>query len=133
MMNKDDKPKPFSVPPEWVPPQEVPDLKDASMICIDVETCDPNIKTLGPGYFRKDGYIAGIAIAVEGWKGYFPVRHEGGGNFDMEIIRGPLQAIFASDTPKLFHNSSYDVGWLEAEGFTINGRIHDTMIMAPLD
>ena len=70
-MNKDDKPKPFSVPPEWVPPQEVPDLKDASMICIDVETCDPNIKTLGPGYYRKDGYIAGIAIAVEGWKRLF--------------------------------------------------------------
>jgi len=132
MMNKDDKPKPFSVPPEWVPPQEVPNLDSASIICIDVETCDPNIKTLGPGYFRKDGFIAGIAIAVDGWKGYFPVRHEGGGNFDMEIIRGPLQKIFASDTPKLFHNSSYDVGWLEAEGFTINGRILDTMIMAPL-
>jgi DNA polymerase I-like protein with 3'-5' exonuclease and polymerase domains len=132
MMNKDDKPKPFSVPPEWIPPQEVPNLSDAEMICIDVETCDPNIKTLGPGYCRQDGYVAGIAIAVDGWKGYFPIRHEGGGNFDLEIIRGPLQKIFASDAPKLFHNSSYDMGWLEAEGFTLRGRIHDTMIMAPL-
>ena len=102
------------------------------MICIDVETCDPNMKTLGPGYCRQDGYVAGIAIAVDGWKGYFPIRHEGGGNFDLEIIRGPLQKIFASDAPKLFHNSSYDMGWLEAEGFTLRGRIHDTMIMAPL-
>ena len=43
-----------------------------------------------------------------------------------------MQKIFATDTPKLFHNASYDLGWLEAEGFTINGRVHDTMIMAPL-
>ena len=32
------KPKPFIVPPEWVPPQQVPNLADADMICIDVET-----------------------------------------------------------------------------------------------
>ena len=128
----EEKPKPFVVPPEWVPPQQVPNLADAKMVCIDVETCDPQIKTLGPGYCRQDGFIAGIALAVDGWKGYFPVRHEGGGNFDLEIIRGPLQKILGSDTPKLFHNSSYDIGWLEAEGFTIGGRIHDTMIMAPL-
>ena len=126
------KPKPFIVPPEWVPPQQVPNLADADMICIDVETCDPNIKTLGPGYCRKDGFIAGIALAVDGWKGYFPIAHEGGGNFDMNIIRGPLQKILGSDTPKLFHNSSYDIGWLEAEGFKLGGRVHDTMIMAPL-
>lgn len=132
MINTNDKPKPYQTPPEWVPPQEVPNLAEAEMICIDVETCDPNLKSIGPGYCRYDGFIAGIAIAVDGWKGYFPVRHEGGGNFDLEIIRGPLQKIFATDTPKLFHNASYDLGWLEAEGFTINGRVHDTMIMAPL-
>ena len=40
MMNTNDKPKPYQTPPEWVPPQEVPNLADAEMICIDVETCD---------------------------------------------------------------------------------------------
>ena len=33
-----EKPKTFSTPPEWVPPQQVPNLTDASMICIDVES-----------------------------------------------------------------------------------------------
>ncbi len=30
------------------------------------------------------------------------------------------------------HNAAYDCGWLKASGFTINGRIIDTMIAAPL-
>ena len=31
---------------EWVPPAELPDLTEAKTIAIDVETRDPNIKTL---------------------------------------------------------------------------------------
>jgi DNA polymerase I-like protein with 3'-5' exonuclease and polymerase domains len=30
------------------------------------------------------------------------------------------------------HNAAYDAGWLRASGFTINGRIIDTMLAAPL-
>ena len=30
------------------------------------------------------------------------------------------------------HNAAYDCGWLRANGFTINGRICDTMLAAPL-
>ena len=131
-MNDNKFPKAKTAPPEWMPPQSVPDLSSASCIAIDVETSDPNLKKLGPGYFRQDGFVAGISLAVDGWTGYFPIAHEGGGNFDLNIIRDPLQKIFNLDCPKLFHNSSYDIGWLEAEGFSLRGRIKDTMIMAPL-
>jgi DNA polymerase I-like protein with 3'-5' exonuclease and polymerase domains len=131
-MNDTKVPKAKTAPPEWMPPQSVPDLSSASCIAIDVETCDPNLKKIGPGYVRQDGFVAGISLAVDGWTGYFPIAHEGGGNFDLNIIRDPLQKIFNLDCPKIFHNSSYDIGWLEAEGFTIRGRIKDTMIMAPL-
>jgi len=34
--------------------------------------------------------------------------------------------------PKLFHNATYDIGWLRAEGIPVEGRIIDTMIAAPL-
>ena len=30
------------------------------------------------------------------------------------------------------HNAQYDAGWLRATGFTINGRIIDTMVTANL-
>ena len=52
-------------------------------LLIDLETYDPGYQNKQVPVGQLDnGYIAGIAIAVEGWKGYFPIRHEGGGNFD---------------------------------------------------
>ena len=41
----------------WVPPSSFPDLTGQERIAIDLETRDPNIKTLGPGWCRDDGYI----------------------------------------------------------------------------
>ena len=51
---------------EWVPPNELPNIFDAKQIAVDVETRDPNIKVLGPGWARNDGEVVGYAIAVEG-------------------------------------------------------------------
>jgi DNA polymerase I-like protein with 3'-5' exonuclease and polymerase domains len=122
----------FQPPSEWTPPEKVPDLSEAKEIAIDLETCDPNIKTIGPGWPRGDGYIAGIAIAVDGWKGYFPIRHEGGGNFDEKIVKRQVKKIMELPCDKIFHNASYDVGWLRWWGVEIKGKIIDTLIAAPL-
>jgi hypothetical protein len=35
----------FTNNPEWVPPDELPDLSSAKEIAIDLETRDPNLKT----------------------------------------------------------------------------------------
>ena len=43
--------------PTWVPPIELPDLSKETIIAIDVETCDPNLLTLGPGWSRNDGQL----------------------------------------------------------------------------
>ena len=47
----------------WTPPTELPNLSEASIMAIDVETRDPNLKTLGPGWFRDDGNLIGVAVA----------------------------------------------------------------------
>jgi len=48
---------------EWVPPEfPLPEelfSDDTLEIGVDVETCDPNLKELGPGWARGDGYITG--------------------------------------------------------------------------
>ena len=62
----------FRPPSEWSPPEKVPDLSDAEEIAIDLETYDPSIKELGPGWPRGEGHVRGVARAVEGWKGEFP-------------------------------------------------------------
>ena len=117
---------------EWVPPAELPDIFDAKQIAIDVETRDPNIKTNGPGWATGDGYVVGYAIAVDGWKGYIPIRHEHGGNLDERIVNKWLKKVFECPADKIMHNAQYDAGWIRRMGFTINGRIIDTMVVASL-
>jgi DNA polymerase I-like protein with 3'-5' exonuclease and polymerase domains len=117
---------------EWVPPSNFPDLSDAKEIAIDLETCDPNMERYGPGWPRNDGYIVGYAVAVDGWSGYFPVRHQGGGNLDQGLVERFIRRVLLLPADKVMHNAAYDCGWLLASGFEIKGRIIDTMIAAPL-
>jgi|TARA_R100000781_G_scaffold228_2_gene312 DNA polymerase I-like protein with 3'-5' exonuclease and polymerase domains len=118
---------------EWAPPTSFPDLTGQKEIAIDLETCDPWLRSHGPGWAFKDrGYIIGIAVATKGWKGYFPVAHHSGANLDKDVVRKWLQKQLDAPNDKIFHNAQYDVGWLMAEGYTINGKIHDTMMAAPL-
>jgi len=117
---------------EWTPPNTFPDLSSADEIAIDLETCDPNMEKFGPGWPRKDGYIVGYAIAVDGWKGYYPVAHQGGGNIDKKIVERWVQKVLDLPATKIMHNAAYDLGWLKASGFNVNGKIIDTMIAAGL-
>jgi DNA polymerase I-like protein with 3'-5' exonuclease and polymerase domains len=122
----------FPTKTEWVPPAHFPDLSDAKEIAVDLETCDPHMESMGPGWPRRDGYIVGYAVAVDGWSGYFPVAHAGGGNLDKGIVERWIRKVLATSADKVMHNAAYDAGWLAASGFTVNGKLIDTMLAAPL-
>jgi len=122
----------FTPKTEWVPPHELPDLSEAKTIAIDVETKDPNLKTKGPGWPTGDGEVVGYAVAVDGWKGYVPIRHGGGGNIDERIVNNWMKKVCESPAEKIMHNAQYDAGWLRRMGFKVNGRIIDTMVIASL-
>lgn len=123
----------FTPESDWVTPSSFPDLTNEKEIAIDLETCDPWLLSHGPGWAFKDrGYIIGFAVATENWKGYFPVRHSFGGNLEYDVVARWLQKQLLANSSKIFHNASYDVGWLKREGFKINGKIHDTLMAAPL-
>ena len=117
---------------EWLPPQNFPDLSEAKEIAIDLETCDPNLEKFGPGWPRKDGFIVGYAVAVDGWCGYYPIAHGGGGNLDKRMVEAWITDILKLPCPKVMHNAAYDLGWLLASGFEVQGTIIDTMIAAGL-
>jgi DNA polymerase I-like protein with 3'-5' exonuclease and polymerase domains len=132
-MKRDTKTMPmFPRISEWLPPASFPNLSEAKEIAIDLETCDPNMESLGPGWPRNDGYIVGYAIAVDGWAGYFPVAHAGGGNLDKRIVERWVRDVLATPADKIMHNAAYDLGWLRATGFEVNGTIYDTMLAAPV-
>ena len=117
---------------EWLPPTKFPDLRDRKEIAIDLETKDPLLKTHGSGSVVGRGHVTGIAVAIEGWAGYYPIAHEGGGNMDKITVLKWLKEVLLTDADKIFHNAMYDVCWLRAMGFKINGRIIDTMIATSL-
>ena len=122
----------FSPPTEWLPPENFPDLSDYKEIAIDLETKDPDLRKMGSGSVSKNGDVVGIAIAVEGWSGYYPIAHEGGGNMDRKKVLGWFQSVLKTPADKIFHNAMYDVCWIRALGLSINGRIIDTMIASAL-
>ena len=117
---------------DWKTPSHFPNIKDAKEIAIDLETKDPNIKTKGPGWPTMDGNIVGVAVATDGFAGYFPIAHENGSNMDYKIVMDWVQEVVSGPGDKIFHNASYDVGWLRAHGIKISGRIIDTMVASAL-
>ena len=123
----------FTPQTEWVMPDELKDLKGHKEIAIDLETNDPYLMTLGSGNVTGRGHIAGVAVAIEGWSGYFPIQHESGGNMDKKLVLSWLQDVCNQpDTTFIFHNAMYDVCWLRAAGVIVKGKIVDTMIAASL-
>ena len=131
-MNKPIQLPMFKPETEWVPPTHLPDLKEHKEIAIDLETRDPNLLTMGSGSVRGDGEVIGIAVAVEGWSGYFPINHEGGGNMDRAVVLDWFEEVLHTESTKIFHNAMYDVSWIRSMGYTINGGIIDTLIAASL-
>ena len=122
----------FKPQTEWVHPNTFPDLSDHDEISIDLETKDPNLIKMGPGTFRKDGEIVGIAVAVSNWSGYYPIAHEGGGNMNRKKVLKWFTDVLKTDAIKIFHNAMYDVCWIQSLGLKINGKIVDTMIATSL-
>ena len=122
----------FAPKSEWIPPIELPDITSAKKIAIDVETRDSNLKVNGPGWPTGDGEVVGYAVAVDDWSGYIPIRHFGGGNLDEKIVNRWLKKVFECPADKIMHNAQYDLGWIRAMGFKVNGRIIDTMVIASL-
>ena len=120
----------FEARTEWVKPTEFPDLRQVDEIAIDLETKDPDLIKKGSGAIIGYGHVIGIAVATSHYKGYFPIAHEGGGNMDRKKVLDWLKDILDSPSTKIFHNAMYDVCWLRAMGFKINGDIVCTMIAA---
>ena len=122
---------------EWNSPTSFPDLKDHKYIAIDLETRDPGLKSRGSGALIGEGEIVGIAVAVEGWSGYYSFGHEKtsgqqANHFDEISVMSWIKVVCALPSTKIFHNAMYDVCWLKAYGVKINGHIVDTMVMAAL-
>jgi|TARA_R100000808_G_C2153855_1_gene164455 DNA polymerase I-like protein with 3'-5' exonuclease and polymerase domains len=123
----------FTPESSWSVPDVFPQFPENETVAIDLETYDPYLTTCGPGWATGRGHVVGVGVATKNWSGYFPIRHEGGGNLDETIVLRWLKTLLSSNTREvIFHNALYDVGWLRREGIDVKGTIQDTIIAAPL-
>lgn len=116
----------------WKLPKQFPNIKDAKLICLDIETRDPDIKVTGPGV-RREGYIVGLAVATDdGFRGYYPFAHEEGKQYDKEQVLRWARDQFSGTNPKLGANILYDLDFLAADGVPVNGPLFDVQVAEPL-
>ena len=110
-----------------------PNLKDAKTVSIDLETRDPDLLSLGPGP-RRDGYIAGIAVAVspkDSW--YFPIGHEVGKNLDKEqVFAWCKDNLTTPGQVTVGANLLYDLDFLQEVGVDIPEPFYDILFAEPL-
>jgi|TARA_S200000501_G_scaffold340472_1_gene349075 DNA polymerase I-like protein with 3'-5' exonuclease and polymerase domains len=113
-----------------------PDFKDLTgepIVAVDLETRDPNLREMGSGAVRGEGEVVGIAVAVPGYKAYFPIAHEAGGNLDANLVwKWFKKNVADTQATKVFHNAMYDVSWIKANGIELKGKVEDTMLIAGL-
>lgn len=125
-----DLPKQMQPSCNWRPPAQLPSF--GKIIAIDLETCDPNLKKLGPSYKRGEGKVVGIAIADEHQEVYLPIDHQGGDNLDKNLICNYVQNVVKNSTEILFANAAYDLGWLKVLGINITCPVRDVQIAEAL-
>ena len=128
---------PFTPRSDWQLPdlRELPSWRDAKRVCIDMETRDPNLTTMGPGV-RRDGKIVGFGFAIEdGPGGYLPIAHGNGRNLDPEHV---LQ--YFKDQAKHFKgeivgaNLPYDLDYMAEEKIIFKGAAYfrDVCVAEPI-
>ena len=120
----------------WTAPAELPRLRGRKRISYDVETRDEQLTELGPGARRKDCYIVGYAIGTdEGDRWYLPIRHEGGGNLDPDLVnRWARDELNAFDGEVVGAHLLYDLDFSANEGITFPNvkAFHDVQVAEPL-
>jgi DNA polymerase I-like protein with 3'-5' exonuclease and polymerase domains len=111
-----------SIPPptDWQLPTELPDLRRAGIVAIDVETRDDGIHAnRGSAWPWRGGYVCGISVAWRSDSGirahYFPIRHPDTNNFDRAQVFAWVKDLVASGVRIVTQNGLYDWGWLHSE------------------
>jgi DNA polymerase-1 len=111
-----------------------PDLQESKIICLDIETKDPNLIKFGTGVYRKDGFVIGVAIANDkGFSEYYPLRHPETTLEESKRNEEYLKEQLKTAIPKLGTNILYDLDWLvNGMGWEIGGVYNDIQLAEPL-
>ena len=120
------QPLPGFLPKSQWKDRTLPVFPPGQPVSFDVETCDPGLMDKGPGGWRKDGFIVGIAAACGKESIYIPIGKP--------RLREWLTTTANQASEIVFANALYDLEWMAA-GLDIDlsdHPIHDIQIAEPL-
>lgn len=122
----------FEPPSDWVPPVCLPDIPSGLVVAIDSETRDDGLSSeRGPGWVTQSGHVAGVSVAWGQEAIYVPVRHPDTECQEPEKVARWLTDLMDRSARVVFHNQSYDQGWLGVDGAVVpDGKTDDTLAMA---
>lgn len=103
-----------------------PNLSREKILAVDIETKDPNLTTMGPGVYRKDGHILGVSIATrDGFSEYYNLGHYDCYPEERDRNVAYLREVLGTNARKVGQSLMYDVDWLEngEYGIKVNGPL----------
>jgi len=134
----------FAPTPTWQAPNlaDLPSWKGAYRVGLDIETRDDKIKKTGIGV-RRGGYVVGVSFAIQRNEQddpaqaeayYLPIRHEGGGNVDREVVLRYLKDQAREYRGQIVGaNLQYDLDYLAQLGIVFEPAFfRDVQIAEPL-
>jgi DNA polymerase I-like protein with 3'-5' exonuclease and polymerase domains len=122
----------------YEPPKKYRSFRDLRRIGLDIETFDPNLSELGPGMYRKDGYIVGVGVGYANDDAtYYPTAHTYREMcyHDPESFYSEMREDAQRYTGEIVGaNLQYDLDWLGNEQgiWFPHATIRDVQIAEPL-
>lgn len=104
----------------------LPRLRDYSVVAIDTETYDPNLKKNGAGWATGDGKLIGISVATDDFSLYLPVAEHYGVGYPLQLLeKWAARELCVPRQLKVGANIMYDLGWLMASGIKVSPPYYD--------
>lgn len=116
-------------------PPEYRSILGRERIALDIETFDPKLEEKGPGVYRKDGHLLGVAIDYgDGDRRYFPLKHATGDNLNEPELLRTLKQEAAQFTGTVVNAQlQYDLDWLSSYGVDFPyAKFFDVQFAEPL-
>lgn len=120
---------------KWKPPTYFPNISNIQSIGLDTECRDPYLTTHGCGAPTRQGSCIGISLYTnQGFNGYFPFAHLGGGKqFEKEnVVKYFKELLSKSNLEIATTNGVYDLLHLRALGIEVNGIVRDVQSVESL-
>jgi DNA polymerase I-like protein with 3'-5' exonuclease and polymerase domains len=121
---------------DYTPPAALRPFCGLARIGLDIETCDPLLKTLGSSARRREGRITGVAIAYDDRATYYPTNHTDKSRcIDEASFYDQLrEQALAFNGEIVGANLQYDLDWLAARHDVKFPRatLRDVQIAEPL-